>query len=91
MITGEIRSKVDKLWKNRNSELKTDRSGKAFFVSKVEIVENQYDLSINRYKEVAYEEVNYEPPQVILGRLKGLMGKYSGNWRSWRGCYLDKI
>ena len=31
-----------------------------------EIHKNNYDLSINRYKEVKYEEVQYEHPKVIL-------------------------
>ena len=34
--------------------------------------EHCYDLSINRYKEVEYEAVEYDPPKVILERLAGL-------------------
>jgi type I restriction enzyme M protein len=49
-----------------------DRGEKAFFVTKEMIVENGYDLSINRYKEVEYAEVVYESPKVILGKLKVL-------------------
>jgi type I restriction enzyme M protein len=37
-----------------------------------EITSNDYDLSINRYKEVVYEEVKYDEPQVILKRIKEL-------------------
>jgi type I restriction enzyme M protein len=37
-----------------------------------DIVGNKFDLSINRYKEVVYEEEEYEDPKVILQRLKGL-------------------
>lgn len=48
------------------------RTDKAFFVPKDEITENNYDLSINRYKEIEYEEVEYEPPKVILGKLRDL-------------------
>ena len=59
-------------WKQRNSERDTDRAAKAFFVPKAEIATNGYDLSINRYKEVAYEEVQYEPPKVILQKLRSL-------------------
>ena len=59
-------------WKQRNSERHTDRAAKAFFVPKAEIATNGYDLSINRYKEVAYEEVQYEPPKVILQKLRSL-------------------
>ena len=48
------------------------RGGKAFFVPKAEIVANGYDLSINRYKEVAYEAVSYDPPLEILAKLRSL-------------------
>lgn len=59
-------------WKQRNPETDTNRAAKAFFVPKAEIATNAYDLSINRYKEVAYEEVQYEPPKVILQKLRSL-------------------
>ena len=41
-------------------------------VPKGEIAGNDYDLSINRYKEVEYEAVEYDPPKVILKRLAKL-------------------
>ena len=34
----------------------------SFFVPKAEIAGNDYDLSINRYKDVKYEAVEYDPP-----------------------------
>ncbi|MET2853358.1 class I SAM-dependent DNA methyltransferase [Vibrio owensii] len=34
-----------------------------------------YDLSINRYKEVVYEEVQYDEPKDILKRIKNLQDK----------------
>jgi type I site-specific restriction endonuclease len=37
-----------------------------------EIEENDYDLSLNRYKEVTYEAVEYEKPEVILGKIEKL-------------------
>ena len=49
-----------------------DRKAKAFYVPVGEIVENGYDLSINRYKEIEYEEVEYDPPKVILQQLRDL-------------------
>ncbi|WP_231867031.1 class I SAM-dependent DNA methyltransferase [Anabaena sp. 4-3] len=61
-----------KRWKVRNPETDTDRTGKAFFVPKDEIKANGYDLSINRYKEIEYQEVKYEPPKVILQKLRDL-------------------
>ena len=42
------------------SEIEHNRTEQSFVVSKTEIAENDYDLSINRYKEVVYEEVQYE-------------------------------
>lgn len=49
-----------------------DRKAKAFYVPVEEIIENNYDLSINRYKEIEYKEVEYDPPKVILQQLRDL-------------------
>lgn len=49
-----------------------DKTQKAFVVSKQDIADNKYDLSINRYKEVVYAEETYEAPKVILKKLKAL-------------------
>ncbi|ROR70206.1 type I restriction enzyme M protein [Vibrio crassostreae] len=49
-----------------------DKTQKAFMVSAEDIKAQKYDLSINRYKEVVYEEEVYEDPKVILGKLKTL-------------------
>ncbi len=46
------------------------RTDKSFFVSKDEIIANDYDLSINKYKEVVYEKVEYESTDVIIGRIE---------------------
>ena len=50
----------------------TDRHQKAFIVPKADLAVSKYDLSINRYKEVVYQEEQYEAPRVILARLKAL-------------------
>ena len=52
-----------------------DRAAKAFYVPKDEIVEQKYDLSLNRYAEVKYEEEKYDPPKTILKRLKKMEAK----------------
>lgn len=49
-----------------------DKRKKAFVVPAENIAANKYDLSINRYKEVEYQQEQYEDPRVILQRLKGL-------------------
>jgi type I restriction enzyme M protein len=59
-------------WRQREPQQSLKPGGKAFFVPKEEIKANGYDLSINRYKEVEYEEIEYESPKVILGKLKQL-------------------
>lgn len=48
------------------------RTDKSFFVPKEEIAKNDYDLSINKYKEIEYDEVEYEAPKVIIQRIKEL-------------------
>ena len=50
----------------------SDKKLQAFAVSKDDIAANKYDLSINRYKEIVYEEVKYDPPLVILDQLDAL-------------------
>ena len=56
-------------WRNREAERKRARTDQSFLVPKAEIASNEYDLSINRYKEVEYEAEEYDPPRVILRRL----------------------
>ena len=51
---------------------RTPQPDQNFLVPRSEIAENDYDLSINRYKEVVYEPVDYDPPKVILERLAKL-------------------
>ena len=57
---------------NLENEKGRKRTEKSFFVPKAEIVKNDYDLSINRYKEIDYDEVEYEAPKVIIQRIKEL-------------------
>lgn len=59
-------------WQNRDKERERKRTEQSFLVSRQDIAGNDYDLSINRYKEVKYEAVEYDPPQVILERLAKL-------------------
>lgn len=59
-------------WTNLEKEEARKRIDQSFFVPKEEIAGNGYDLSINRYKEIVYEEVQYDPPQKILADLKDL-------------------
>ena len=55
-----------------SGEVSEGRRGKYFFVPKTEIEENGYDLSFSKYKEEVYEEVVYEKPEVIIGKLENI-------------------
>ena len=61
-------------WDNLADEHAHARTAQSFMVDKEAIVNNGYDLSINRYKEVVYEEVEYDAPKVIMERIKALQG-----------------
>ena len=63
---------VVKRWGERAPEKDTDRKAKAFCVPVEEIKAEKHDLSINRYKEIEHEEVEYDPPKVILEKLRDL-------------------
>ncbi len=55
----------------RNPETDADRTQKCFFVPRAEIEndDNNYDLSLSRYKEDVFEDVVYDKPADILNRL----------------------
>jgi len=59
-------------WQTRDAEGDRARTDQSFLVPKAEIADNDYDLSINRYKEVEHEAVEYDLPKVILERLAAL-------------------
>lgn len=48
------------------NEKNRKRTDKSFFVPKTEIVDNDYDLSINKYKEIEYERIEYPPTKEIM-------------------------
>lgn len=60
-----------------NSTYKATR--KHFFVDIKEIQSNDYDLSINRYKTVEYEEVEYPPTQEIISEIEALSRNIDSN------------
>ena len=59
-------------WQNLASEQERKRTDRSFLVPKADIAGNDYDLSINRYKEVEYEAVKHDSPQKVLQRLAKL-------------------
>ena len=59
-------------FKNLSAEDDRSRKEKSFLVPVDEIRNNDYDLSINKYKEVERVKVEYEKPDVIMSRIKTL-------------------
>jgi type I restriction enzyme M protein len=61
-----------KRWSKMKAEKDRPRTAQSFMVPKSEIEANDYDLSLNRYKEVEHEATEHESPKVILERLAAL-------------------
>ena len=59
-------------FRNPEAEKDRQRTEKSFFVPKTEIVENGYDLSINKYKKTEYKPVDYPPTSEIIAQLRSL-------------------
>lgn len=69
-----------------DKEKNRKRTDKSFFVPVKEIRENKYDLSINRFKKVVYEEKIYEKPEEIITLIETL-----DNERKELMSYLKKL
>lgn len=66
-------------FKNLSEEEKSERTEQSFFVEKAEIVENEYDLSINKYKKIEYVPVEYPPTEDIMAELNMLEQEITKN------------
>ena len=56
-------------YRSLENEKDRKRIEKSFFVSKDEIVKNNYDLSISKYKKTKHKVIKYGPPKVIVQRI----------------------
>ena len=63
---------IVKRFHNIADEQKRERTEQSFFVPKDEIVSNDYDLSINKYKKIEYVREEYPPTSEILAEIKAL-------------------
>ena len=73
-------------WKERaGAEKKRPRTAQSFVIRKSEIVNQSYDLSLNRYKEVVHEEVNYRAPGEILETLAKLEAEIQQGMKELEG------
>lgn len=77
-MKGDIPDLLER-YRNRQEEHLLDRKCKCFYVPFEEIKENDYDLSISRYKEIEYEEIEYEKPEVILQKIDVIEDQIKAN------------
>ncbi len=59
-------------WNNLNAEADRPRTAQSFLVPKAGIIAQGYDLSLNRYKEIEYDEVEHRPPLDIIADIEKL-------------------
>lgn len=57
-------------WSNLAAEATRARTDKSFMVPVKDIRDNNYDLSINRYKEVVYEQKDYGKPEDLIKQIE---------------------
>ena len=64
-------------FRNLDAEQTRERTEQSFFVSRQEIIDNDYDLSINKYKKTVYEAVEYPSTTELMTDLYELQMKIS--------------
>ena len=75
-------------WKNLDAEKNRTRKEQSFVVPVEEIRANDYDLSINKYKEVEKVKVEYEEPSVVLERIQKLTEQVYDAINEFREKYI---
>lgn len=66
-------------FKNLEAEESRTRRDQSFIVPSSEIIANDYDLSINKYKEMEKVKVEYEKPEAVLDRIKRLQSEINNS------------
>lgn len=69
---------------NLDKEVDRERIEQSFFVPKQEIIDNGYDLSINKYKKTEYIPVEYPPTSEILDELEALESQIASEMKALR-------
>lgn len=70
----DINDIIDR-FSNLNRELDRRRTEQSFFVPLEEIIQNDFDLSINKYKEIEYQKVDYKSPSDLMYEIKEIEEK----------------
>ena len=76
-------------FKNLKYENDRARTDKSFMVSVQEIIDNDYDLSINKYKEIVYVPVEYPPTSEILDEIDRLESQIQREMKELRTLLKD--
>lgn len=76
-------------FKNLEAQKDKPRTGKSFMVDKEEIAKNDYDLSINKYKEIEYEKITYDKTEDIVGRIEKLEKDFATSMESLKDILGD--
>ncbi len=75
-------------FKRLDAEASRSRKDQSFIVPVDEIRANDYDLSINKYKEVEKVKVEYENPSDVMDRIDALQGEITTAFKEFREKYL---
>ena len=63
---------IIKRYRNLKDEESRERTEQSFMVDVQEIIDNDYDLSINKYKKVEYKAIEYPPTSEIIAEIESL-------------------
>ena len=78
-------------FQHRDQEMKRERTEQSFMVPKQEIVDNGYDLSMNRYKKIEYVPVEYPPTSEILANIRNLENEITKDLDELEKMLKDEI
>jgi type I restriction enzyme M protein len=70
---------------NIDKEIGRKRTEKSFLVDKQEIIDNNYDLSINKYKKIEYVPEEYPAPLEILKEIQEMEAKITKGLKELEG------
>lgn len=75
-------------FKNLEAEKTRTRKDKSFLVPVQDIRDNDYDLSINKYKEIERVKVEYDTPEVIFERIEKLQSEINEAMTEFRSKFM---
>ena len=70
-MKGDIPDIIEK-FRTRERNKQVNPTDKCFFVSADEIKENECNLSVSRYRQIEYEEIEHEKPEVLIQKIEEL-------------------